>query len=151
MAAGGGRGIDGSLNPNFFVGDFDPMGSPTGLSEFSMDGTANTPYVTSGLQTRVDGLTINTDVPPVGRPPSDELSASTSQSGSEWSSSELGGSEKETFVWNGELSSVIGLQKRGLRGLMEGRRMRERTGTSGGNAGFGPGSNQRVGLGIAGS
>ncbi|KAH6877114.1 regulatory protein ral2 [Thelonectria olida] len=150
MAAGGGRGIDGSLNPNFFVGDFDPMGSPTALSDFSMDGTANTPYVTSDLQTRVDGLTINTDVPQVGRPPSDELSA-TSQSGSEWSSSELGGSEKETFVWNGELSSVIGLQKRGLRGLMEGRRMRERTGTSGGNVGFGPGSNQRVGLGIAGS
>lgn len=31
-------------------------------------------------------------------------------------------------IWTGDLSSVIGLQKRGLRGLMEGRRMRERTG-----------------------
>ncbi|OQD70577.1 hypothetical protein PENDEC_c022G07229 [Penicillium decumbens] len=30
-------------------------------------------------------------------------------------------------IWNGDLSSVIGLQKRGLRGLMEGRRMRERS------------------------
>ncbi|KAJ6043878.1 hypothetical protein N7499_006388 [Penicillium canescens] len=30
-------------------------------------------------------------------------------------------------IWTGDLSSVIGLQKRGLRGLMEGRRMRERT------------------------
>ncbi|THC99739.1 hypothetical protein EYZ11_000789 [Aspergillus tanneri] len=30
-------------------------------------------------------------------------------------------------IWTGELSSVIGLQKRGLRGLMEGRRLRERT------------------------
>lgn len=29
-------------------------------------------------------------------------------------------------LWTGDLSSVIGLQKRGLRGLMEGRRMRER-------------------------
>lgn len=32
-------------------------------------------------------------------------------------------------VWSGEISSVIGLQKRGLRGLMEGRRIRERGGT----------------------
>lgn len=31
-------------------------------------------------------------------------------------------------VWSGEMSSVIGLQKRGLRGLMEGRRLRERSG-----------------------
>ncbi|KAJ5090761.1 hypothetical protein N7532_009445 [Penicillium argentinense] len=30
-------------------------------------------------------------------------------------------------IWTGDLSSVIGLQKRGLRGLMEGRRMRERS------------------------
>ncbi|KAB8239651.1 hypothetical protein ETB97_001062 [Aspergillus alliaceus] len=29
-------------------------------------------------------------------------------------------------IWTGDLSSVIGLQKRGLRGLMEGRRLRER-------------------------
>lgn len=43
-------------------------------------------------------------------------------------------------VWNGALSSVIGLQKRGLRGLMEGRRMRER------GRDFEAG---RVGLGIA--
>ncbi|KAB8199443.1 hypothetical protein BDV34DRAFT_218048 [Aspergillus parasiticus] len=30
-------------------------------------------------------------------------------------------------IWTGDLSSVIGLQKRGLRGLMEGRRLRERS------------------------
>ena len=29
-------------------------------------------------------------------------------------------------IWSGEVSCVVGLQKRGLRGLMEGRRMRER-------------------------
>lgn len=29
-------------------------------------------------------------------------------------------------IWTGDLSCVIGLQKRGLRGLMEGRRLRER-------------------------
>ena len=32
-------------------------------------------------------------------------------------------------IWSGEMSSVIGLQKRGLRGLMEGRRLRERANT----------------------
>ena len=38
-------------------------------------------------------------------------------------------------IWSGEISAVVGLQKRGLRGLMEGRRLRER----GGSAGSGPG------------
>ncbi|KAJ5175178.1 uncharacterized protein N7482_001055 [Penicillium canariense] len=38
---------------------------------------------------------------------------------------ELGRTQRE--IWTGDLSSVIGLQKRGLRGLMEGRRMRERS------------------------
>jgi hypothetical protein len=34
----------------------------------------------------------------------------------------------ERPIWTGDISSVIGLQKRGLKGLMEGRRMRERSG-----------------------
>ena len=70
------------------------------------------------------------------RPPDEELSATNSVSGSDWS--DMGEHERERGgeIWSGELSSVIGLQKRGLRGLMEGRRMRERTGT---NAGMGPG------------
>ncbi len=74
-------------------------------------------------------------------------------SGSEWSSevgdSERGGAARE--VWAGELSSVIGLQKRGLRGLMEGRRMRERTGTNAGPAGGNLPAQRQVGLGIASS
>lgn len=52
-----------------------------------------------------------------------------------------GRDERDREVWNGALSAVIGLQKRGLRGLMEGRRMRER--------GRNEGSDGRVGLGIA--
>ncbi|CEI39675.1 hypothetical protein FVEN_g1959 [Fusarium venenatum] len=145
MAAGGGRGIDGSLNPNFFVGTLDPVGSPTATSDFSL-GQSGGDGFSSDLQNRTEGLSLNTNVQQFNRPSSDELSATTSQSGSEWSSSEVGGSERDNFVWSGELSSVIGLQKRGLRGLMEGRRMRERTGTA-------PSGNgqQRVGLGIAGS
>jgi hypothetical protein len=73
-------------------------------------------------------------------------SASFSQSDSEWVSGDEGRSESRSQsrsthhrrdtdtelrrpqreLWTGDLSSVIGLQKRGLRGLMEGRRMRER-------------------------
>lgn len=46
----------------------------------------------------------------------------------------------EGEVWSGGVSSVVGLQMRGLRGLMEGRRMRERGGGGGGrvNGGGGP-------------
>lgn len=54
-----------------------------------------------------------------------------------------GKGDREKEVWNGALSAVVGLQKRGLRGLMEGRRMRER----GRSEGMGDGA--RVGLGIA--
>lgn len=54
-----------------------------------------------------------------------------------------GKGDKEKEVWSGALSAVVGLQKRGLRGLMEGRRMRER----GRSEGMGEGT--RVGLGIA--
>lgn len=160
MAAGGGRGIDGSLNPNFFIGALDPVGSPTSTSDFSLgEAHAHAPPLADHLVAQTSTLTIDTNIQRTSWPPSDELSSAVSASDSEWSSSEIGGSERDTstFIWNGELSSVIGLQKRGLRGLMEGRRMRERTGTTGGG---GPGQGyerqqgpqaQRVGLGIAGS
>ncbi|KAK3322008.1 hypothetical protein B0H66DRAFT_514310 [Apodospora peruviana] len=172
MAAGGGRGIDGVLNPNFFplAAGIDGLMSPTdsqsnGGSILGSESSMNSGRAGAG------GLRISTAVPQGGRPPSEELSATTSVSGSEWSS-EVGDSERggTREVWAGELSSVIGLQKRGLRGLMEGRRMRERTGTNAGTTGpgapgpsggvgpqyGGPGSasggmQQRVGLGIAGS
>lgn len=164
MAAGGGRGIDGSLNPNFFVGNLDPIGSPTSASDFSLAGTTANGSFTDLGSSSGSGLQINTDIPS-HRPTSDELSATGSVSGSEWSSSETGGeTDREAHpIWNGELSSVIGLQKRGLRGLMEGRRMRERTGTGTGGGGTpGPSSagpysggsaqgqaqTSRVGLGI---
>ncbi|GAP88102.1 putative kelch domain-containing protein [Rosellinia necatrix] len=150
MAAGGGRGIDGSMNPNFFVSLDSPLavggtslfsGRSQSISQSSMDES------TRGA----DDLRINTSVP-INRPGSAELSANTSVSGSEWGS-EVGDSERGMIkeVWTGELSSVIGLQKRGLRGLMEGRRMRatvdrERDGGRGERH-----MGSRVGLGIAGS
>ncbi|KAK0724683.1 hypothetical protein B0H67DRAFT_598187 [Lasiosphaeris hirsuta] len=88
MAAGGGRGIDGSLNPNFFpvAAGLEGLSSPTdsqsngGSTLGSESGTNGTP---SGRNT---ALKISTAVPQGGRPPSEELSATTSVSGSEWSS-----------------------------------------------------------------
>ncbi len=120
MAAGGGRGINGSVNLNLLLATNDTAfsgaanGRSQSVSQASVDDVTGT----------MNGLRINTGVS-TWQPEKEELSATTSVSGSEWSS-EVGDSERGTVreIWNGELSSVIGLQKRGLRGLMEGRRMR---------------------------
>jgi hypothetical protein len=53
--------------------------------------------------------------------------------------------------WRGGVSSVIGLQKRGLRGLMEGRRMRERGRSMGGRGGEGPTNQGTFGVGVGAS
>jgi hypothetical protein len=68
---------------------------------------------------------------------------SMSESDASMSARSLTGRRGEKEVWSGALSAVVGLQKRGLRGLMEGRRMRER----GRSEGMADGT--RVGLGIA--
>lgn len=69
-------------------------------------------------------------------PGSAATDTSMSESGCAMSARSLAGSSaRGREVWNGTLSAVIGLQKRGLRGLMEGRRMRERS--DGGRAGLG--------------
>ena len=69
----------------------------------------------------------------LSRPSTAEESASEEESGVDSSAAESSEAESGTEgraggrkVWDGELSSVIGLQKRGLRGLMEGRKLRER-------------------------
>lgn len=72
-------------------------------------------------------------------PQSATTDASTSEN--EMTNSFTGRGEKQQAVWKGTMSSVVGLQKRGLRGLMEGRRMRER--------GREAVEGTRVGLGIA--
>ncbi|KAF2840478.1 hypothetical protein M501DRAFT_1023694 [Patellaria atrata CBS 101060] len=96
------------------------------------------------------GLRINTNVGANGHPNGaaleEEASSATSATSrdEEWSAasvSVLG----EREVWMGELSAVVGLQKRGLRGLMEGRRIRERGQRPEGGGGGGEGQ----GLGIA--
>ncbi|KJZ67976.1 hypothetical protein HIM_12636 [Hirsutella minnesotensis 3608] len=96
MAAGGGRGIDGSLNPNYFVGSLDPILSPTTTTDFSMGAATAPPSLRNGTSSpsptkaaAMAGLArLNTSN--IGRPhsrtPSGELSATTSLSESEWGS-----------------------------------------------------------------
>ncbi|CAK7273186.1 hypothetical protein SEPCBS119000_005521 [Sporothrix epigloea] len=143
MAAGGGRGIDGTLNPNFSVpvGSLDSFASVDTTKQMPLQAQAQAPVDQSlqqgdesGLAGSTAGLQISTTLPSSSngdRPASGEQSAATSVAGSDWSSDVGDNSERGLReVWSGELSSVIGLQKRGLKGLMEGRRLRERTGTN---------------------
>ncbi|CAK7566279.1 MAG: hypothetical protein SEPTF4163_004218 [Sporothrix epigloea] len=173
MAAGGGRGIDGTLNPNFSVptGGLDVLGTIVSTTQTLLPAQAQAQTQAqaqvqsqtqvqarddqsqqqgdnSGLVGATAGLQISTTLPSSangGQPGSGEQSAATSVAGSDWSSEVGDNSERgQREVWSGELSSVIGLQKRGLKGLMEGRRLRERTDTNQMAA-----SNARIGLDMA--
>lgn len=147
MAAGGGSGV-----AFLGVNDMVPNGTSNGLLDPTM--SASNPASASAERTldpALRALRINTDVDANHE---DEVSSATSTSTSA-SASETGdgsgiGSERE--IWNGEISSVVGLQKRGLRGLMEGRRIREMgRGTSRSRDEGGPSSNgDGVGLGLMG-
>ncbi|ESZ98320.1 hypothetical protein SBOR_1313 [Sclerotinia borealis F-4128] len=103
-------------------------------------------------------LRINTSVGNLGtgqggrRQDDEESMSATSSVASDISGSDISGSIDTSEsgrinsvgeIWRGDISAVIGLQKRGLRGLMEGRRLRERS------ASVSAASSQRVGLGIA--
>lgn len=110
MAAGGGSGIA-------FAGDSaTPLSSPIDPAT---------------------GLRRGSGVHPLHRGGRGGLGAEESGSESEgYSTESSAGDETPTRevevddeeVWSGELSAVVGLQLRGLRGLMEGRRMRDREG-----------------------
>jgi hypothetical protein len=165
MAAGGGRSTSttSALGENWLSTDFQdvPGGSissgPPVLQLGALGGEL-------GSKTQ-QGLRINTSVGSLstgagGRKQDDEESLSaTSSAASDISGSDISGSMSASEagvrdsgegkeVWKGDVSAVIGLQKRGLRGLMEGRRLRERGGSVGPQT-----QNQapRVGLGIGNS
>jgi len=140
MAAGGGRSTSTSaLGENWLSTDFAdiPGGAPNDGPPILQLGSLG-----GDLTSRSQALRINTTVGGVasGRQSDDEdnLSASSSVasdiSGSDFSgslsASDAGGRNGGLReVWKGDVSAVIGLQKRGLRGLMEGRRLRERGGS----------------------
>jgi hypothetical protein len=142
MAAGGGRSIGAGGDGEWITGTAFPdvSGAGTGLSTLSLGGDSPPALESTGR----DGLRINTSVGNGVRGDEDgELSATSSVASESVSESGRGdgGDSRTAEIWKGEISAVIGLQKRGLRGLMEGRRLRER--------GAAPGMEAKVGLGIA--
>ncbi|KAF2738480.1 hypothetical protein EJ04DRAFT_428892 [Polyplosphaeria fusca] len=144
MAAGGGSSIT-FMGVNAVAAD----GGTNGL----VGPNGNHADPARSLDPTLRALRINTDV---NAGHEDEVSSATSTSTSA-SASDNGmgdgsgiGSERE--VWNGEISAVVGLQKRGLRGLMEGRRVREMgRGTSRSRDEGGSSGGDGVGLGLLGS
>ncbi|CAG8949678.1 hypothetical protein HYFRA_00003996 [Hymenoscyphus fraxineus] len=153
MAAGGGRSTSSSaFGENWLSSDFDGSGASRGppvlqLGQFGGDSSG----------TGEQNLRINTSVGNLGtgaggrkRDDEETLSASSSVA-SDISGSDLSNSTSDADarndangkeIWKGDVSAVIGLQKRGLRGLMEGRRLRERGGSvPGPRVGLGIGSN----------
>ncbi len=152
MAAGGGRSTSSTsgLGENWLSTDFRdiPGGAPTVGSSDSNDRNQqglriNTSF--GNLSTGVGGRKIEDE----------ETMSATSSAASDLSESDVSGSlsasdagarnsAEGNEIWRGDVSAVIGLQKRGLRGLMEGRRLRER----GGSVGPQSQAQGRVGLGI---
>ncbi|CAO2657386.1 Nn.00g035120.m01.CDS01 [Neocucurbitaria sp. VM-36] len=123
MAAGGGSGVA-FLGVN---GVSATNGTSNGLNSSSLTTDDNTTIsdVERSLDAGLRALRVNTDVErnhddEVSSAVSDATSASASDSGFG-----DGSGVEEREVWNGDISAVVGLQKRGLRGLMEGRRIRE--------------------------
>lgn len=160
MAAGGGRSTSttSALSENWLSAGFQDIPGDSGLPILQLgSGGAD--------GSRAQQLRINTSVGNLGtgaggRKAEDEESMSASSgAASDASESDLSGgmsasesgarnSNEGKAVWKGDVSAVIGLQKRGLRGLMEGRRLRER------GASIGPTQQNpvpRVGLGIGGA
>ncbi|KAF1913783.1 hypothetical protein BDU57DRAFT_455801 [Ampelomyces quisqualis] len=125
MAAGGGSGVA-FLGVN---GVSTTNGTSNGLHDLSTNSVIGNGNSTGDAEDSFDAglrsLRLNTDVE---RSHDDEVSSAVSESTSA-SASDSGHGDgsgiSEREVWSGEISAVVGLQKRGLRGLMEGRRIRE--------------------------
>lgn len=148
MAAGGGDGI-----AMLGVNGVSTNGASNGVSTTTAGGNStNIDAVERSLDAGLRALCVNTDVERQDDEVSSAVSETTSASASDNGFGDGSGIE-DREVWNGEVSAVVGLQKRGLRGLMEGRRIREmgrgrdRSRDDGGSLGNGDG----VGLGLQGT
>ena len=118
MAAGGGSsvaflGVNGAATNGTTNGHVDSSDNNSNHADSSAE---------PSLDPALRALRINTDVETNQE---DEVRSATSTSTSASTSDTGDGSGMEREMWNGEVSAVVGLQKRGLRGLMEGRRIRE--------------------------
>ncbi|KAH8816503.1 hypothetical protein F5884DRAFT_776476 [Xylogone sp. PMI_703] len=172
MAAGGGRATSAAVSPlgETWLSNMDVASSNGSYSDGrnGADHDRNNSVVSESLTGDMKNLRINTSVGnSFGRHHDEEPASATSSAASDVESDTSGaysasasgtsasgmnsrtGSGEVREIWKGDISAVIGLQKRGLRGLMEGRRLRERGGS------VGPGVQQqqsqqgRIGLGIA--
>ncbi|PVI03351.1 hypothetical protein DM02DRAFT_652629 [Periconia macrospinosa] len=135
MAAGGGTGVSflGMNGANGTNGHLDPSSSSS--VERSLDPGLRALRLNTEFEANRDD-----DV-------QSAISAASSASLSDMGEGSGIGSERE--IWNGEVSAVVGLQKRGLRGLMEGRRIREMgRGSSRSRDEGGPSNGDGVGLGL---
>ncbi|KAF2031317.1 hypothetical protein EK21DRAFT_63524 [Setomelanomma holmii] len=149
MAAGGGSGVAFQGVNGMSVTN----GASNGLSDdlSASIGSNNTTVadVERSLNAGLRSLRVNTDV---DRGQDDEVSSAVSDATSA-SASDSGFGDgsgiEEREVWNGEISAVVGLQKRGLRGLMEGRRIREMG--RGRDRSVDQGNGDGVGLGLQGA
>ncbi|KAK0930929.1 hypothetical protein LTR29_016586 [Friedmanniomyces endolithicus] len=158
MAAGGGESVqfapgsgaarDGAIPPRgVSLSNLDAAssnGSSRGLTSLRVDTEmANGRTTRNTLRPGQGGSTEATDEDEV--PLSAATEGSMSESEASLSARSLTGrSARDREVWSGALSAVVGLQKRGLRGLMESRRAAR---ANGGRSEGGEG--QHIGLGIA--
>ncbi|KAF2856782.1 galactose oxidase [Plenodomus tracheiphilus IPT5] len=147
MAAGGGSGIA-FLGVNGVTAN----GASNGVSAPAGSNGTTINDVERSLDAGLRALRVNTDVDRSDDEVSSAVSETTSASASDSGYGDGSGIE-EREVWNGEMSAVVGLQKRGLRGLMEGRRIREmgRGRERSRDDGIGMGNGDGVGLGLQGT
>lgn len=144
MAAGGGRSTSttSDIGENWLSPNFPDV---QGVPATDASGRLRINTSVGNLSTGAGGRRQDDD---------ESLSASSSVasdiSGSEASELSSATGEGKAEIWKGDVSAVIGLQKRGLRGLMEGRKLRERGASVGTQQSSASGSTSatRVGLGI---
>lgn len=150
MAAGGGRGTGMA---------FSKEGEGELSEDFAQGGSTMTRFQ-GGFQARIRPDKSENEDTESEISESGISSSAASESESEYGGGNGGGRVAVGIeeVWAGGISCVVGLQKRGLRGLMEGRRARERgqtmgrnpmTGVAGGMEPNGIVNGNGVGLGIA--
>jgi Galactose oxidase, central domain len=145
MAAGGGDGIE-------FVEDADRVAHQAASKRAAAAARSESPLLggdgvegSSKRSAEAKSRTVNTN--DLSR---DAEPGSPGNSGAEASEDDVEKQREENKqadeIWTGSLSTVVGLQKRGLRGLMEGRRIREMGSRD--TTGTGGSGGDRVGLGI---
>ncbi|KAF2751938.1 galactose oxidase [Sporormia fimetaria CBS 119925] len=119
MAAGGGSGVAfAGVNGVTTNGTINGFLDPSSAHINGVHGGARS------LDPALRALRIDTEVDQNGH--DDEVSSAHSNSTSASDHGLPNGWRNDREMWTGELSAVVGLQKRGLRGLMEGRRIRDR-------------------------